>query len=195
MLRNPDPEQYICDKLLEMMEETPFSKITVKALCSYAKISRTSFYNYFDSIYSVVQKIEDDFFAGLAPEDVWTKGNITDPSNKEIAETILQSTAEHLYSNLHLINTLTGKNGEPSFTSRLIRRTRKISRQFISEFGKNTPSLQKNFLVEYCIGGQIASLQWLARHESEVDFEEFFQLCLWATQQSIENYESRLTSG
>lgn len=190
MLRNPNPEQYICDKLLEMMEETPFSKITVKALCSYAKISRTSFYNYFDSIYSVIQKIEDDFFEGLVAEDVWTRGNLTNPSNKEIAEAILLSTAKYLYANLHLINTLTGVNGEPSFTARLIRRTRKVSRQFNSEFGNNTSDLKENFLVEYCIGGQIASLQWLARHESEVDFEEFYQLCLWSTQKSVENYES-----
>lgn len=43
--------------LVEMMEETPFEKITVKELCDRALTSRITFYNYYSDKYALLEDI------------------------------------------------------------------------------------------------------------------------------------------
>lgn len=62
-------EKLICEKLLDILEITPFQTIKVTEFVRFAGISRSCFYLYFDSIYSVVQKLEDDFIEGLTEEN------------------------------------------------------------------------------------------------------------------------------
>jgi AcrR family transcriptional regulator len=64
MLRKSDTETIIIEKFLELMRQKSCFKIKVTELIKLANISRSSFYDYFDSIYDVIQSIEDNFILG-----------------------------------------------------------------------------------------------------------------------------------
>ena len=65
MPKNRNLEKYICSKFLEMMDKTPFYKMKVLEFSKYAKIGRSTFYTYFDSMAAVAQRIEDQLLDGL----------------------------------------------------------------------------------------------------------------------------------
>jgi AcrR family transcriptional regulator len=52
-------------QLLSMMENSDLHTIKVNKLTNALGIGRGTFYMYYDSIYEVLQEIEDKFFAGL----------------------------------------------------------------------------------------------------------------------------------
>ena len=48
------------DALLELLEEQPFEKITVAALCRQAEITRATFYLHFQDINEVLDELLDE---------------------------------------------------------------------------------------------------------------------------------------
>lgn len=169
MLRNPDPEGYMCDKLLDMMEDVPFYKIKVTEFCRFAGVSRSAFYAHFDSIYDVIQKIEDDFFDGLVAEDEFTLDAVTGATNREITQELMRNTSEYLQKNLRVSRILLGENGEPSFSARLGTRIRRITERLIGETGIDISPEQRRLLVEYATGGQLAAARYIATHSNGMD--------------------------
>ena len=58
-------KQRIRKQVLEALKTTDIHSIQVKAITDAIGISRSTFYIYYDSAYSVLQDIEDEFFDGL----------------------------------------------------------------------------------------------------------------------------------
>lgn len=54
-------EMDICMKaaLLELMQETPFEKITVKGICERAGVNRGTFYSHYTDIYAMIEDAEN----------------------------------------------------------------------------------------------------------------------------------------
>ena len=61
-------ERQIWGALIALMEEKPLDKIKVTELTQRAGISRSTFYSYYDSVYDVLQDIEDDFLSHIVDE-------------------------------------------------------------------------------------------------------------------------------
>lgn len=157
-------EEYICRKLLEMMEEKPFLKIKVKQLCEYAEISRSTFYVYFDSIYDVVQKIEDDLLFRV-PED----GDYRS----------LQSVDSLAYArdNLRVLKLLTGPNGDPSFESRLANRNRATTQHFLRDRSRSGELTTEEELINaFLEGGKYQLLQWWGKNEDKISLQEMREI-------------------
>ena len=49
------------ESLASLAREYPLNKITVKALCEKAQLSRNAFYFHYEDIYDLVDEIENDF--------------------------------------------------------------------------------------------------------------------------------------
>ena len=112
MPRVVDKETLICEKLIEMMEDTSFFDIKVTDFVKFAGVSRSMFYLYFNSLYDVLQKIEDDFIDGLLSEKEVVSSTKIKRDNK-IDSTIIAKT-EYIKKNKKILRVLTGKNGDPS---------------------------------------------------------------------------------
>ena len=50
---------------LELIQTMAWDKVTVKALCSQAHITRGTFYNYFNDVYDLLEEIENDLLNDL----------------------------------------------------------------------------------------------------------------------------------
>ena len=63
--RSVETCKWIYEALERLMEEIPYHKISIKALCEEARIGRVSFYRHYDTIDDVLRKRCDEKFDGL----------------------------------------------------------------------------------------------------------------------------------
>lgn len=163
-------EEHICDKYLDLVEKKPFDRIKVKELVEYAEISRSSFYLYFDSIYDVVQKIEDDLIEGFLP----TEDAIKIMVNGDIS--IAHQQNEYLKANARKLDLLLGRNGDPLFEHKLNKKFIMLSEAI---WGKNkadySPQM-KDWLSYYLATGNIAFIKWSISHIGKYSDEELIQM-------------------
>lgn len=105
-------------QVLEALKTTDIHSIQVKAITDAAGISRSTFYIYYDSVYSVLQDIEDEFFTGLENTNArfWQyplrKEYMTEP------HPILLNVLKYLKEHKEVSNTLRGPFGETMFQVR-----------------------------------------------------------------------------
>ena len=163
---NGDKEQLICDKLVDMMEETSFLDIKVKDFVEYAGISRSTFYLYFGSLYDVLQEIEDAFMSGMFTED--ETAELVKGRQLEALDTHFIIKVEYIERNKRLLRILLSENGDPSFFARLVNRYKRIITKVWSD-NQLVSSGQIDLLAEYVSGGQIQALKWWVSHDTGVD--------------------------
>lgn len=170
MLRKPETEDLICSKLIEMMETIPFYKIKVAHLVENAGIARSTFYFYFDSIYAVVQKIEDDFIDGM-PESITESsvnraGFVAESLSSEILAGVM-----YIKKNIRVFGALSGKYGDPAFQARLINRSWRLMKM---RFAVSTDShdIRRRLVIEYLLAGQWNLFKFWAFHENDISVEE-----------------------
>ncbi len=165
-------EDYICDRFLDLVEKKPFYRIKVKELTEYAKIGRSTFYLYFDSIYAVIQKIEDRFMEGFLPDAEALP--ILEHGMIEFAYRQNAYMKEHTRE----LILLTGPNGDPMFEYRLEKRMKDLNDAVWSRNDTNYSSAMKDCLGSYLGAGFVAFIKWWILHEGEYTEEELKNM-LW----------------
>jgi len=160
-------EKRICDAMLDMMEERSFQTVKVAQLAERCGISRSTFYVYFDSIYSVIQKIEDIFFENLIEEKT---------HNPAIEESVIMDALSSVRNNIHAFKILTGPNGDPSFVARLSNRNKRVLDVLAEKQKSQATTLELQIVNEFTRGGKLSALQWWAEHENEVSVKDMVQI-------------------
>lgn len=183
-MQQPYLETFICEKLLDMIELIPFQKIKVTEFVKFAGISRSSFYVYFDSVYSAVQKIEDDFIEGLTEDGHIILPQPSAHADESNMDPRLLSKVEYLHKNLRMIRILTGENGDPTFQVRMANRTwRLIHKQYAHK--SHISEARRKMMCSYLCGGQLNLLRWYANHEEETSMYEMGILLEQLTLQTL----------
>ena len=163
-------EEYICNKFLDLVEEKPFYRIKVKDFAEYAGISRSTFYTYFDSIYDVVQRIEDNFMEGFIPTD----DAIAIMVNGDLQAVYGQN--EYFERHAREILLLTGTNGDPLFEYRLEKHFRNLNSAIWNVTKTDYSSEMKECLSAYLAAGNVAFIKWWISHLGEYSNEEFISM-------------------
>lgn len=174
-------EDYICEKLLELMETKPFHRIKVIDLVNYAKIGRSTFYLYFDSLYDVLQMIEDNYMEGLR----YNKGSDSttiqflhdreSASNTE-SQTMIKDDLTYIQKNLNIIRILSSENGDPYFTTRLTIRNRKIVYDLLTQAKVQASDGEKKLLSTFWAGGLWQTVVAWANDEENISTEDFMKV-------------------
>ena len=160
-------EKRICDALLEMMEERPFFQIKVAQLCDRYSISRSTFYNYFDSIFSVLQKIEDDILEELFELNVAKSLN-----DKSIVIDAFSS----MRKSINAFHVLIGPNGDPSFVAKLINRNKRSLDILANKMESQATTLELQIVHEFTQAGKLRAFEWWAEHENEVSVSDMAEI-------------------
>lgn len=111
-------KKLIQQQVLEALKTTDIHNVQVKAITDAIGISRSTFYIYYDSAYSVLQDIEDEFFKGLQAVNAtfWYY-----PLKEDYLSTphpVLRDILTYLKNNRDVSNTLRGPYGEVMFQIR-----------------------------------------------------------------------------
>lgn len=167
MLKCVNVSELIRETTLDMMEERPFYKIKVSDLTNTAHIGRSTFYLHYDSIYDVVEEIENDFIRGLQEESA-SMSAYADSSPEDYAQAALQiemMNAAYIREHARTFRLLTGPNGDPSFNHKLVKRTREYLDQYIRRTGSGTrQDRYYNLLSEFMINGNLAFQRCITAH-------------------------------
>ncbi len=158
-------KQIIRDTMIDLMQEKNFFDVTVTELAKAAGISRTGFYNHYDSVFDVVQDIEDEFIKGIDRSynvEVLLHDGFTRQNHDRIEEQV-----RYLQKNIKTVKALCGTYGDPAFQARLANRTDKILSKTFSE-KKGTAPLDQELTSEFLAGGQWYIYRWCAFHEHEI---------------------------
>ena len=161
-----DMPDYICDRMLDMLEERPLHEIKVKHLTDFCGISRNTFYTYFDSIYAVVQRIEDQYLEGFFPEAVARAVLVKGDASANVAHLL------ELDNDARAMRILSGPNGDAYFQERLGRRIRGICNKLWDESGSTYSSREREALCAYITGGTIHITRHMAAVGNRLTEEE-----------------------
>lgn len=161
-----DKERLICEKLIDMMEEKSFFDIKVKEFAEFAGIGRSTFYLYFDSLYDVLQQIEDEYLAGMVDES--TMAQKARGLEMEKFNAAFVAKVSYIEQNKRLLRVLLGENGDPSFSARIINRYKRIARKSFDGMGEYSP-VEVEMLAEYSSAGYLQVLKWWLEHEDDID--------------------------
>ena len=150
----------IRQQVLESLKTTDIHNIQVKAITDAIGISRSTFYIYYDSVYSVLQEIEDEYFKGLqaANATFWYY-----PLKQEYMSEphpILLNVLEFIKENKEVSSTLRGPYGEVMFQLRC----RKVLQQSLcpEALMKVYYPEDTDLHISYIMGGHIEVLHsWL----------------------------------
>ena len=172
MLRDSDTEKLICTTFLELMASKSCVQIKVTELVKQANIGRSSFYIYFDSIYDVISKLEDDFLEGLPNESLW-KINPVSSNDKNVL-----STVSYMKENMCLFRALCGENGPRSFQVRTTTRFAKFFENIQQSADTTLSASEVRLLCESVAGGLWNMCKWWAFHEADVSEEQMASLIM-----------------
>ena len=175
MVMKLDMKQLICDKLIEMMDQTSLHKIKVVDLCKYSEISRSTFYLYFESVYDAAQYIEDMFLNGLPSEASISHDRIFSQENLDKSHPATEERLAYWNDNARILKALLGENGDPAFQMRIANRVWRMTKKNFESVTSFSESELRVF-SSYIAGGQSEVLSRWARSNSEVSLDDLVAL-------------------
>lgn len=141
------------EALLELLENKPLDKITVKDICESADVNRSTFYSYYESTKQLLLEIEDDVLNQLP---VYTDSP-NDYSNERFLSA-LEDFFDYVRSNERLFRILIVQRDSSRFNNRLVNT---IMEKYKSVL-KTDDELIARYTYVYCASGVIGILkEWL----------------------------------
>ncbi len=142
------------DALMELMEQKPISKITVKELCAKADINRTTFYAHYTDPNDLLCKIETDVLLSVSK----AVGSLHGPIGKSSVIQILQELLQYIADNNKQIQILLSERGGIYFPKELFT----MIYEKCELMALAPPSSTKEFYFIFLLNGSIGLIQhWL----------------------------------
>ena len=145
------------ESLIELLEQKPISRITIKEICEKADINRGTFYAHYSDQYDLLHKIEqellDDITKYLASYDF--------QGSKPGSIQVITQVFEYVLQNGKLCQVLLGENGDIEFQEKIMRI---VQRQCIEEWTGNqsVDADTAEYLYLFVIHGSIGLVRkWL----------------------------------
>lgn len=151
--------------------EKPIEKISVREIVEKAHYNRSTFYEYYSDIYSVLEEIENELFEGLF-------GNKTqlildyDISLDELIYEIAQNYKKYQ----KYLKILLGKNGDPKFVDK-IKEYLKILIRPLMDSSDMVSDKNKEYFLEYLTNGLIGMLMHWQQKDKKQSIEGFLKTC------------------
>ena len=159
-------KESIKKELISMLESYPIHQIKVKELTRRVGISRTTFYQYYDSVYSVLQEISDEFVEHLIVNIRDENYPVDDKYLKEPHPRILKG-LEYLKENARTYLVLLSANGDPMFQRKA---RNNIADIVISKLMPEDVKIEsKQLLTAFIQGGHDNMICYWLSHDTGID--------------------------
>ena len=115
------------DALLELMEEKPFAKISVSAICETADVNRSTFYAYYEEPLQLLREIENDVFAQMPVLSPSTR--VTDRTNIQQDKSFMKRNItffEYIKKNARMFRILLINSEDIGFRTRMLERMQEM---------------------------------------------------------------------
>lgn len=169
-----DTRKAIQNELLKQMKSKNVYAIKVTQITQALHISRSTFYLYYDSIFSVLQEIEDDFFNNLR---TITSQYFTYPPNAHYLNEphpIMLKIFTYLKENKDTAKVLLGPYGDARFQ---LRCHDTIANGFFPPQIYPSSTKEEEYDRVYMVYGHLGLVNHWINHDCDYDVKEFTLLC------------------
>jgi AcrR family transcriptional regulator len=145
------------DSLIELLEEKPITKITVKELCETADINRTTCYAHYANPYDLLNAIEDETL-------LWANEKISRLGNSNHKETIqvIEEIFTYLLENSNHIEVLLSERGDIGFQKKLFELIYTVCNLTPPPAVREIDDELREYYLVFAVSGSIGLIQkWL----------------------------------
>lgn len=164
-------KKLIQEQVLQALRTTDIHRVQVKAIVDAAGISRSTFYLYYDSIYAVLQDIEDEYIKGLQEVNAFFWHYPLKRDYMKKPHPILVNILHYLQEHQEVSSVLQGPYGDALFQIRC----RKVLQRSLcpEELMKVYYPEDTDLHVSYLIGGHLEVIQCWISSGCTIPAEEF----------------------
>lgn len=149
-------KKVIQDEFFVLLEQKELEKITVKELCEAADINRGTFYKYYNDIYDLYNKIEDELW-----ESISSNIHLKDASQKDWMSKILAT----FKSNKNAVTMIIQKKSGNTLLNRLWDMIEEDSISQIKDIYKDISEEEAQLYLTFYVEGSIGMvLAWLEKY-------------------------------
>lgn len=150
---------------LQLLEEKPIGKITVKEICENADINRATFYAHYDDVYHLLEKIEEEFYQEVSlSASSMEQGNYTGIMPVGILRKIKE--------NEELCRAMFGKYGDKEFLGKMMYFAMEDSTNAWKKLYPTIGSEKLEWLYEFIVNGCAGVIENWAKGGFEAGPEE-----------------------
>jgi AcrR family transcriptional regulator len=160
------------DSLVELMEDKPITKITIKELCEKADINRTTFYAHYRDQYDLLQQVEDETLACV--ENILEK--YADKHSKRELLKMIEEIFTFVAGNSNSIQTLLSENGDIGFQKKLFRRFMRKDQVMKYFSDKSIREETKEYWYVHVISGAVGLVQHWLKDDMSIPVPELAQM-------------------
>lgn len=154
----------IQDAFMKLYKKHPIESLSVRMITDAAGLTRSTFYVYYESVYDLLEKIEDELRDGMGPYFEQYTGDILHKKRQEPQDSVVKWFG-YFQENSEYLRILLGPTGDPSFEYRLRKKLKGEINAMMDADGANNDYLRKYF-VEYVVGANFALIRyWLENGE------------------------------
>lgn len=153
----------IRESLIELMQQYPISKISVKMICETADVNRSTFYAHYTNQYDLLEQMQREVALGI--QDYVANTQFTDESEDSI--TVVIQILEYAKSNSALFNVLLSEHGDSGFQNNLMTVVQQKTMEELVVTKNLDPSIIK-YVELFAINGILSIIRrWLSDNCTE----------------------------
>jgi len=158
--------QNLIDAFWELYCEKRIEKITVREITTKAGYNRSTFYEYFNDVYDVLEQIEESLLPNIEdmPPLLPTMGNESVPIDSFIK---LYSSSSKYYT------VLLGDNGDPAFAGKI---KNGIKVKLLEQLETSESNMEIDYTLEYMLSAMIGILTYWFKNNENISKEDLVKL-------------------
>lgn len=158
--------QNLIDAFWELYCEKRIEKITVREITTKAGYNRSTFYEYFNDVYDVLEQIEESLLPNIEdmPPLLPTMGNESVPIDSFIK---LYSSSSKYYT------VLLGYNGDPAFAGKI---KNGIKAKLLEQLETSESNMEIDYTLEYMLSAMIGILTYWFKNNENISKEDLVKL-------------------
>ena len=147
----------IRESLIELMQEHPISKISVKMICEAADINRSTFYAHYPDQYDLLDKIQQETANGIREQILGTRFF----EQKEDSLSVVTRVLEYAKANALLFKVLLSEDGGADFLSEIMLLAQKKVLEELRDDSNREPWILK-YVELFAVSGVLSVIRrWL----------------------------------
>lgn len=170
-------KQDIIDAFFEIYRLKRIEKITVKEIIQKAGYNRSTFYDYFEDVYDVLEQVENSIIPTL---DELPPIQITTQAIGMPFELFV----EMYEQNNHYYSILLGDNGDPAFASKLKQAIKPLLHHTL-QHQVNINTIELDFILEYLLSAMIGTMSYWFDHGQALSAEQLVSLITKLMEQGV----------
>lgn len=151
--------------------EKPIEKISVREIVEKAHYNRSTFYEYYSDVYSVLEEIEEALFDAL-----FSDKNQLILNYQLTFDELIFDIAQNYKRHKKYLRVLLGEHGDPQFLDKVKEHLKSLLRPLISLTDMIAPQ-NRDYFLEYLTNGLIGMLMYWQKNDSKLPIEDFLKKC------------------